>query len=73
MEELQRRFQIAIELMEDHDGISYWPTLIGIDQPIHDYLYWEFYEQGGKIAVVKEHWKAIWLNVVKQPQAPIAL
>ena len=30
----------------------------------HDYLYWEFHESGGKIAVRKDNWKAITLNVL---------
>lgn len=46
------------------DGISFVPTLTGKSkQKQHDYLYWEFHEQGGKIAVTKGDWKAIWLNV----------
>jgi arylsulfatase A-like enzyme len=46
------------------DGVSFLPTLLGHDtQQEHDYLYWEFHEQGGKIAVMKGDWKAIWLNV----------
>ena len=46
------------------DGISFLPTLFGEPgQKQHDYLYWEFHEQGGKIAVTKGNWKAVWLNV----------
>ena len=48
------------------DGISYLPTLLGQEQPKHDYLYFEFHEQGGKQAVIKGDWKCIRLNV-KQP------
>ena len=46
------------------DGISFVPTLFSKSrQKKHDYLYWEFHEQEGKIAVTKGNWKAIWLNV----------
>ncbi|MDR0713327.1 MAG: arylsulfatase [Bacteroidales bacterium] len=46
------------------DGISFLPTLLGkTKQRQHDYLYWEFHEQGGKMAVRKADWKAVRLNV----------
>jgi arylsulfatase A-like enzyme len=38
--------------------------LLGKEQKeTHEYLYWEFYEQGGKQAILKGEWKAIRLNV----------
>lgn len=50
---------------ERTDGISFLPTLLGKGkQREHDYLYWEFHESGGKIAVRKDNWKAITLNVL---------
>lgn len=46
------------------DGISIVPTLTGYGkQPRHDYLYWEFYEMGGRIAVRSGKWKGILLDV----------
>jgi arylsulfatase A-like enzyme len=46
------------------NGISFYPTLIGKRQKKkHDYLYWEFYEQKGKQAMIKGNWKAVKLNV----------
>jgi arylsulfatase A-like enzyme len=42
---------------EDIDGISYLPTLLGKDQPEHEYLYWEFKQ---KRAVRFGPWKAIY-------------
>ena len=46
------------------DGISFAPAMYGqSNQKKHDFLYWEFHEQNGKIAVLKGDWKAIWLNV----------
>ena len=43
------------------DSISLWPTLTGhpADQQNHEFLYWEFYEQGGRQAVRFGDWKAI--------------
>lgn len=56
------------------DGISFMSTLLGEeDQKEHDYLYWEFTEQGGKQAVRKGKWKAIKLDVKESPDAPVEL
>ncbi len=44
------------------DAISMVPTLLGkpmVQQAEHDYLYWEFYEQGGKQAIRRGNWKAV--------------
>lgn len=50
------------------DGISYLPALTGKGkQKKHEYLYWEFHEQGGKAAVRKGNWKAIMLRM-KDPE-----
>ncbi|MEG1664630.1 MAG: arylsulfatase [Mucinivorans sp.] len=51
------------------DGISYLPTLKGEGrQKEHQYLYWEFHEQGGKQAVLEGgQWKLIRLGVYKTP------
>ena len=42
-------------------------------QEKHDYLYWEFYERGGKKAARWGDWKAIQLNIAKNPDSPIAI
>lgn len=55
------------------DGISLLPLLQNRAVKEHDYLYWEFHEQGGKQAVRKGKWKAVRLNVKDDPQAPIQL
>jgi len=53
---------------ENIDGISFLPSLLGKKhQKEHEYLYWEFHEQGGKMAVRQGNWKAIKLNVDKSP------
>jgi arylsulfatase A len=55
------------------DGISFLPTLLGKKQKQHEYLYWEFHEQGGKIAVRMGNWKAVKLNIDKTPQGDTEL
>ena len=47
------------------DGISFLPTLLGQSdrQKQHDYLYWEFHEQGGRKALRKGEWKLVNYNV----------
>ncbi len=60
----------------DHqiDGISYLPSLLGQEnQEPHEYLYWEFHERGGRIAIRKGNWKAVKYDVVKNPDRPIEL
>jgi arylsulfatase A-like enzyme len=54
------------------DSVSLVPTLLGRgEQRKHEYLYWEFYEQGVSQAVLLEgRWKALRM---KSPSAPIQL
>lgn len=54
----------GIEVTQDIDGISFYPELIGKEQVEHDYLYWEFYEKGGRKAIRKGDWKAVVYNVL---------
>jgi arylsulfatase A-like enzyme len=51
-------------LPPDRDSISFVPTLLGQAdrQAQHDYLYWEFYERGGKQALRLGNWKAVRLG-----------
>jgi arylsulfatase A-like enzyme len=54
----------GVEKPGDTDGISFLPAVLGKEQTAqHEYLYWEFFEQGGKQAILKGNWKAIRLNV----------
>lgn len=56
------------------DGISFLPTLKGDrNQKVHEFLYWEFVEQGGKQAVRKGDWKAVKLNVRSESKTTIEL
>ena len=45
---------------ETMDGISILPTLLSRgEQPLHEFLYWEFHEEGGRQAVRAGDWKLI--------------
>jgi len=56
------------------DGISFAPTLTSEGkQQQHEHLFWEFYEGGGKKAVLKGKWKGIRLNTFRNPDGPIEL
>ena len=49
------------------DGISILPTVLGNNiQKKHDYLYFEFHEQGGSQAIRKENWKLLHLNIQQE-------
>ena len=59
---------------DPHDGVSLRPILTGKgQQDLHPHLYWEFLEQGGKQAVLKDHWKAVRVNWNANPDSPIEL
>jgi uncharacterized sulfatase len=51
----------GVDCPDGLDSISFAPMLRGdsAKQPTHEYLYWEFYERGGKQAVRAGKWKAI--------------
>jgi arylsulfatase A len=60
--------------VERIDGISFLPVLLGKKvQKEHKYLYWEFHEEGGKIAIRMGKWKAIKLDIDKIVQGAIEL
>jgi arylsulfatase A-like enzyme len=52
----------GIQGPETTNGISFVPTLLGreSEQEKHEYLYWEFTEQGGKQALLKDNWKLVY-------------
>jgi arylsulfatase A-like enzyme len=66
---------VGIEAPEGIDGISMVPTLFGRsgEQREHEYLYWEFHEQGKRQGVRMGDWKGIRQNVAKNPGGPIEL
>jgi arylsulfatase A len=55
------------------DGISMVPLLQNKKQRAHEYLYWEFHEQGGKQAVRWKNWKAVRLNISTEKPAATEL
>ena len=56
------------------DGISFLPTLIDQkNQKKHEYLYWEFHEKGGRIAIRKGKWKGVKYDVLTHPNRIIEL
>ncbi|HMP05899.1 MAG TPA: arylsulfatase [Lacipirellulaceae bacterium] len=65
----------GIDAPGDTDGKSYLPVLRGGSQHQvkHDYLYWEFYEQGGKQAVRQGPWKLVRLNALRPGRATVEL
>ncbi|MDP7016854.1 MAG: arylsulfatase [Pirellulaceae bacterium] len=57
------------------DGVSYLPALLGRmeKQKKHPYLYWAFYERGGKQAVRWGKWKGVRNGVGKNPNSTLEL
>jgi arylsulfatase A len=55
------------------DGISFLPTLLGKEQPQHDFMYWEFHERGGRQAVRKGNWKLVKYNVRNPEKTSVEL
>ncbi|MFC2127851.1 arylsulfatase [Bacteroidota bacterium] len=54
------------QIPEDTDGISFLNTLLNSDtQKIHEYLYWEYPEYYGQVAVRIGKWKILWKNLKK--------
>lgn len=54
------------------DGISILPTLTGKGktQKKHDFLYFEYPEKGGQLAIRMGNWKGVKLNMRKNPHTP---
>lgn len=65
----------GLPAVESMDGVSIAATLTGRseEQVEHEYLYWEFYEQGGKQAVRMGDWKGIRRDVNMDRDGPIEL
>ncbi len=56
---------------ENTDGISFLPTLLGNTkkQKKHPWLYWEFGEKGGSVAVRMGRWKGVKNGMKENPSA----
>jgi len=63
----------GISVPEQVDGISFLPALKGEEQPVHESLYWEFMEKGGKQAIRKGKWKLVRNQVITEPPGTIEL
>ena len=65
----------GVQVPAQSDGISYLPSLLGNEssQKKHEYLYWEFYEKGGKQAIRQGKWKGVRLNLSKNINAKMEL
>jgi arylsulfatase A len=64
----------SLPAMAKTDGISFASTLLGRPgQVVHEFLYWEFHEQGGKQAVLMEDWKGVRLNLQNPDQTRFEL
>lgn len=58
----------------DVDGVSFVPTLLGKKvQTKHDYLYWEFHEKKGRVALRQGKWKAVRYEVSMDADSPVEL
>lgn len=51
------------------DGLSFLPELLGKKQKQHDYLFFEYPEKGGQLAIRMGKWKAVKTNLRKNPKA----
>jgi arylsulfatase A len=56
------------------DGVSFLPTLVQQGkQTQHNFLYWEFHELKGRVAIRKGNWKGVRYNVSVDPNSPLEL
>ncbi len=58
---------VGADMVKGIDGISYLPLLTGNGEVSrsHEYIYYEFYEQGGKQSILTDGWKLVRLNMSK--------
>jgi arylsulfatase A-like enzyme len=60
---------ITGQRLNETDGLSFLPALLGKRQKEHKYLYFEYPEKGGQIAVRMGDWKAVKFNLKENPTA----
>ena len=63
----------GVETPKNIDGISFLPTLFGQKQKEHNFLYWEFHEQGGRKALRKGNWKLVNYKVNNPEETTVEL
>jgi len=65
---------VGVKAPDGIDGLSMVPVLLGRSgQAKHEYMYWEFHEQGKRQAVRMGDWKGVRENIAKNPDGPIEL
>lgn len=64
--------ELTNQKIEPTDGISFLPALLGKDaqQQKHAYLYFEFPENGGQLAVRMDNWKGVKRDMRQHPENP---
>lgn len=64
----------GVKAPKNIDGISFVPALLNKGtQKQHDFLYWEFHENGGRQAVRMGKWKGVKYKASVDPASPIEL
>jgi arylsulfatase len=64
----------GFEVPKETDGISLLPTLLGREnQKEHDFLYWEFPEYGGQVALRMGDWKVVRQHLKENERATLEL
>jgi arylsulfatase A-like enzyme len=63
--------ELTGQKLEKTDGISFLPELLGqkTRQQKHEFLYWEYPEKGGQIAIRMGDWKAVKTDLKQNPAA----
>jgi len=61
--------ELTKQKVDATDGISFLPTLLGKKQKKHDYLFFEYPEKGGQLAIRMGKWKAVKTDLRKNPAA----
>lgn len=65
---------VDISIPKETDGISLLPTLLSQgNQPEHDFLYWEFPEYGGQVAIRMGDWKVVRKHLKDHEQPTLEL
>ena len=64
--------ELTHQKLQKTDGISFLPTLLGQKnkQQQHPYLYFEYPEKGGQLAIRKADWKGVKVDLRKNPGNP---
>jgi arylsulfatase A-like enzyme len=64
--------ELTQQKLDKTDGISFLQELLGnkTKQKKHDFIYFEYPEKGGQVAIRMGDWKGVRLDVRKNPQAP---